>query len=88
LPIIASPLRFGAASAFATDGATSGVESNPRSTLALISVIGRFPTSFTSAVAAPWRDKPARQGKTFVLIREHVVFLRKFFLLVVRTVFS
>jgi hypothetical protein len=37
LPIIASPLRFGAASAFATDGATSGVESNPRSTLALIS---------------------------------------------------
>jgi hypothetical protein len=39
-------------------------------------------------VAAPWRDKPARQGKTFVLIREHVVFLRKFFLLVVRTVFS
>jgi hypothetical protein len=56
--------------------------------LAFISVFWPFPPSFTSAVAAPWRDKPARQGKAFVLIREHVVFLRKFFLLVVRTVFS
>jgi hypothetical protein len=54
----------------------------------LSTFIGGFRPSFTSDVAAPWRDKPARQGKTFVLIREHVVFLRKFFLLVVRTVFS